>query len=303
MRDGTGAVVVVNYASSVLLRDNLRPLTGTEGHVVVVDNYSSAQEREEVTALAAACGWELVLAANDGFGAGMNAGVAAALDRGCTSLLLLNPDVTISPAVVQQLLRHAEQAPDDLVTPALLQADGSRGFAEGSLDLVRGTTRSRGPRDPSHERWLSGACLALSSRLWCRLDGFDERYFLYWEDIDLTHRCLALGGRLVVREDLQAVHAAGGTQGPGKSAAYFYYNCRNRLLFARTHLTRWQQTRWLLASPRYAWRVLLRTGRRAVLRRPGATLVPVLRGSLAGIALALTRRDHSDVRRRGPLGG
>lgn len=296
MTDGTGAVVVVNYASTALLRDNVRPLTGTGHHVVVVDNFSSAREREQVSALAAACDWELVLADNDGFGAGMNAGVSVALARGCTSLLLLNPDVRISPTVVRELLRHARLAPDELVTPALLQADGSRGFAEGTLDLERGTTRSRGPRDPAHERWLSGACVALSSSLWQRLDGFDERYFLYWEDIDLSHRCLALGGRLVVREDLQAVHAAGGTQGPGKSAVYFYFNCRNRLLFARTHLTRWQRTRWLLASPRYGWRVLLRTGRRAVLRRPGATLVPVLRGSLAGIRVALTGQDHSIVR-------
>ena len=63
---------------------------------------------------------------------------------------------------------------------------------------------------------------------------------MYWEDLEFSFRCRQLGGELVV-PDLTAVHAVGGTQGAsGKSPLYRYYNCRNRLLFARRNLSRRQ---------------------------------------------------------------
>lgn len=228
--------------------------------------------------------------ANLGFAAGMNAGARHAIDHGCESLLLLNPDVTIAPTTVRALLSHVEVVRDALVTPRIRHADGTEGFARGTLDLARGTTRTRGPLDPTHQPWLSGACLALSVDLWQVLGGLAEEYFMYWEDIELSHRCQLLGGGLVVRADLDAVHQVGGTQGQVKSPLYLYYNCRNRLLFARRNVDRRDARGWLRSTPSYARRVLLRDGRRAVLRRPLTTVVPVVRGTMAGIRILLVGR-------------
>ncbi len=113
---------------------------------------------------------------------------------------------------------------------------------------------------------------------------------MYWEDVELSHRCQRAGARLLVRQDLRVVHEVGGTQGAGKSALYRYYNCRNRLLFARRNLSRTQALGWLRWTPRYARRVLLHDGRRAVLRCPLRTMLPVLAGSLAGARLLLIWR-------------
>jgi GT2 family glycosyltransferase len=136
--------------------------------------------------------------------------------------------------------------------------------------------------------------------LWERLGGFDEDYFLYWEDVDLSHRCDLLGGRLIVRADLTAVHDAGGTQdrasGRAKSATYYYYNCRNRLVFAAKHLGRRDQLRWLVRTPADARRVLLRGGRRQ-LAHPGRTVWPALTGSLAGAGWLLRARAGRRVPR------
>jgi N-acetylglucosaminyl-diphospho-decaprenol L-rhamnosyltransferase len=288
----SGAVVVVNYASSALLRTNLVPLggPGRPFRVVVVDNLSTPDERATVTRLAREHDWDLVARENRGFGAGINAGVTRATALGCTSVLALNPDVQVEPSVVVALLSHVDDERDALVTPALRHADGSATFAEGTLDLVRGTTRTRPPLDPAHERWLSGACLAMSADLWRRVGGLAEDYFMYWEDLELSHRCQAAGGRLVVRGDLHAVHAVGGTQGEGKSPLYRYYNCRNRLLFARRNLPRRLALRWLATAPAYARRIALRDGRRAVVRHPWATVLPVVRGSLAGVRIVLVGR-------------
>ena len=91
-------IVVVNYGSSALLEQNLRPLSASlpRAVVVVVDSFTTPEERRTVDALAEAQGWTLASPAhNVGFGGGMNLGVARALERGCSHLLLLNPDVTV----------------------------------------------------------------------------------------------------------------------------------------------------------------------------------------------------------------
>ena len=91
----TVAIVVVNYASADLLRENLAPLARSARsiEVVVVDNFSTAVERADVISLASAENWRTVLpTSNLGFGAGMNAGVELAQSQGAEFLLLLNPD-------------------------------------------------------------------------------------------------------------------------------------------------------------------------------------------------------------------
>ena len=284
-------IVVVSYGSSGLLEENLAVIDRRElppSMVVVVDNRTTDAERARVEALARQHSWTLVTpGANLGFGGGMNLGVARAVEAGCSWLLLLNPDVEIDAAAVTALLRAASEQPLTLASPRLDRPDGSTWFAGGQLDHRRGLTRSRPDhRQEGPDRWLTGACLLLDSSTWDRVGGFDERYFLYWEDVDLGRRLLDLGGRLLVVHDTIAVHLVGGTQGAGKSATYCRYMCRNRLLYASTHVAPVTRLRWLAHSPRYAALVLLREGRAAALRRP-ARAVAAAWGSVAGAALVV----------------
>jgi GT2 family glycosyltransferase len=295
------AVVVVNFGSHELLERNLADL----GHaVVVVDNHRSAADSSAMAALAARSGWTLLAQPrNVGFGAGMNAGVAAALERGAEVVLLLNPDVAIRPQVVEQLRLTALADRDALVSPLLLRPDGTVWFRRGLVALDAGGVRPHPGTVPArHLEWLAGTCLALHRDLWERLGGFAEDFFLYWEDVELSVRCVRAGGRLVVREDLTAVHDVGGTQdgagGRAKSATYYHYNCRNRLLFAARHLDRRDRLRWLARTPTDVRRVLLRGGRRQLVH-PGRTVWPALTGSLYGAGLLL----RSLAVRRPPTGG
>ena len=92
------ALVVVSYRSHQLLARNLAPLaTAVSARVVVVDNWSDADEREAVHRLADEQGWQVLDAPNDGFGAGANLAAAAALDAGAQVLAVLNPDLTLEP--------------------------------------------------------------------------------------------------------------------------------------------------------------------------------------------------------------
>ncbi len=288
------AVVVVNYASSELLARNLTGPLGPGVRVVVVDNASTAAERSAVGRLAAERGWELVtLPDNRGFGVASNAGMARVRELGCTTFCLLNPDATVSPEVLAELHAASLTDPLTLLAPRIVDSTGATVFAGSTVGLRDGRTGARGGPAASTgpvEEWLTGACLVLSAELVDRSGGFAEDYFLYWEDVDLSHRVLAAGGRVQVRTDLVAVHDEGGTQGPrrgrAKSALYYRYNARNRLAFAAANLSRRQLLAWVLRTPVVSWEILLRGGRRQLLHSPGPAW-SVLRGSLEGLALAL----------------
>ncbi len=287
------AIVVVNFGSHRLLADGLGQVPLPDGcGVVVVDNFSSAEEREAIDRLCTEHGWELVpLADNAGFGAGVNAGVRRSLAGGASSLLLLNPDVDLTPDVLAALREHVEREPMSLVSPRLVTPDGEVEFAGSMLDLsdgrIGGRVRSTAGADVI--AWLPATCLAAHRDLLERVGGFDEPYFLYWEDVDFSYRCSQAGAQLAVRDDLAVVHAGRGTQRPqrglAKSNLYYRYNCRNRLLFAARRLPRRDVARWMLRTPVVSWRILLQGGRRQLLHSPWPLLATVA-GSLAGLAIA-----------------
>lgn len=290
------AVVVVNYGSHGLLESNLWPVSvhTPDAQVVVVDNYTTATERATVVEQASVHGWELVLPDDNlGFGVGMNAGVARAAELGADVFLLLNPDASIDPTSLDVLRSRVDLEPLTLVSPTVLRPDGTVWFAGTDLYLDTGEMRSSRRRVPGArvEPWLSGACLMVSKQLWALVGGFADGYFLYWEDVDLSHRVSVAGGALLVDPTATAVHAEGGTQNvdahsasTAKSPAYYYYNTRNRLLYAARHLSPQDRRRWARSSLSAACEILLQGGRRQ-LTKPWRPVSAVVRGTTAGLIL------------------
>ncbi|WP_394274724.1 glycosyltransferase [Luteococcus sp.] len=292
------AVVLVNYASHALLERNLDPSLGEHGiSVVVVDNFSSDAEQQAVRELAADRGWELVASpTNVGFGDGVNLGVTRARELGCTSVVLLNPDAVVTIPVLQELHRSVEADPAALVCPRMNRSDGRHYFRGSRLDYTTGHLKGGWPDDGTEDAegrwkpWLTAACLAIHLSAWERIGGFSEGYFLYWEDVDLTRRAAEAGLHLVLRQDLVAVHDEGGTQERTDSRAlsdtYYYWNARNRLLFASRHLGRADLARWIVRTPAESWEILMRGGKRQLLHSR-SPLVATAKGSAAGLGLAL----------------
>lgn len=285
-------IVVVSFGSSELVEHNLAVSARPDDIVVVVDNFSSHSERDRVRALAEKSGWvPVLLETNTGFGHAANVGIDEAFKRGAAVVLLLNPDARIDAGSLDLLERTVLADPLTLASPRVVTPDG-RPWMSGimSLDMRTGRMRSAPERasDPDPEwalPWVSGACMMVSRTLWLRTGGFDEAYFLYWEDVDLCARARAVGGHIAVVREAEAVHDEGATHGDresgrAKSGTYYYYNIRNRAIFAR---------RWIGARRRLAWHartlgsardVVLQGGRRQLLTsRPWG---PLLRGLLDG---------------------
>lgn len=286
-------VVVVNFRSSELIARNLACIdwsAAPPSKVVIVDNYSTAAERRAIAGLAHRHSWDLVaMDTNLGFGAGMNRGVARAIGEGCSHFLLLNPDVSIDAAALSRLLDFGLAHPKAAVAPTLHRPDGATWFTNGQLDRRRGMARARADgQQEGPDRWLTGACLLIDRDSWELLGGFDERYFLYWEDVDLSQRLLGLGGELRVLESISAIHSEGGSQkAHGKSARYCFYMCRNRLVFATAHLPLRERLRWLWFAPGYTRRIVL-GGWRAGLRHPWRALA-AFAGTVAGAGAVIHR--------------
>lgn len=294
-------VVLVNFGSHGLIAENAAWTTGVgrpvEG-VVVVDNYSSPSERLSVGELCAARGWVLeARPTNEGFAAACNVGVGVARDHGARNVLLVNPDARVDEDVVDALAAQLDAEPLALVSPLVVTSQGATYFQGSRVDLRSGRMRGRRwaeeaveaayvASDWPYRDWLSGACLAFSVLLWQRAGGLDERYFLYWEDVDFSERCVRAGARLCLRRDLEVVHDEGATHGEqgsrARSSTYYYYNCRNRLVYAAAHLPVRSVLRWVLATPAESRQILLRGGRRQLLQSP-RPLLATLGGSLAGL--------------------
>lgn len=269
-------VLVVNYGSHELIARNFSTLPRREDGVamVVVDNFSTEAERREIGALCEERGWDLVASGiNLGFGTGVNLGVDYALDLDPETIVLLNPDAVIEASGLRQLADAVREDEQRLVCPRIEDTAGKVFFAGALLDMqTGGTLGASSPKrraDGVYREWLTGACLAFAPSLWNKLGGFSDDYFLYWEDVDFSFRAVHAGAELHYAPHILVVHDEGGTQQAGgqraKSEVYYYYNIRNRMLFARTWLTGAEQSRWIRGSLRASWDVILRGGRRQLL--------------------------------------
>lgn len=240
-------------------------------------------------------GWRaLTLKQNLGFGGGVDRGAAHAFARGADVVVVVNPDATLVGSSVRALAADVAADPLALVSPRILKPDGSLWNAGADLYLDDGSIAGVRRRASFGERprmfWLTGACFAVSRELWDRVGGFVDDYFLYWEDVDLSARVHEAGGRLRVRDDIAATHDEGATHDDrstsrAKSETYYYYNIRNRMLFARLRLDAATQRRWRRHDLRVAWGVILQGGRKQLVTSigPWRALLRGLRDGRRGV--------------------
>ncbi len=198
---GALAAVVVAYDSErhlpqtlASLREQLRD--GDE--LVVVDN-ASPGDCAAVARAAVPSATVIERETNDGFAGGCHAGAAASR---APLLFFLNPDAKLAPGCLDALRAAAAERPDWGAWQALvLLEDGARINSAGGITHWSGLAWPRGTEQPAatagavpHEvSFASGAALVVRRDAWESSGGFDLRYFMYGEDVDLSLR-LRLAG-------------------------------------------------------------------------------------------------------------
>lgn len=229
---------MVTYNSGPVLADCLASLR--EERVIVVDNGSSDHSAE----LAESAEGRVSVhrnADNRGFAAAANQGVVAA---GAADVVLVNPDVVVSPGTLPGLAATAGRTGAGLVAPRLSYPDGTvqesaRTFPTVARLLARrtplGGTRVGGRLLSRHLHpstvegvqevdWVIGAVMYLRRQALDAVGGFNEHFFLYGEDVDICTR-LWRAGFPVLRDD-------------GCAATHIYVRASRRTLDLRRPETR-----------------------------------------------------------------
>lgn len=291
------AIVVVNYNGERLLPaclDALARQSVAPAEIVVADNGSAdgslALLRREHPGVRV-----LPLGRNHGFAGGANRGVAATTAEW---VCVLNTDAAPAPDWLEQLF--ADEAPGDvwalgsvLVSPesGRIESAGDQYALDGrAFKLLTGEPLDALPGDPYPVFAAPGAAPVFRRRVFEALGGYEERFFLYYEDVDLAFRALLRGHRALMVPRARVVHELGATS---VRRQVRFYVARNSL---------WCAVRCLPAPKLTTLAHRMAVELRWV--RPRAHLAWVLAGRLAGLLglpwAVRTRRRIQAERRRTP---
>ena len=213
--------------------------------VVVVDNASRDGSLERARASFGRAHF-IVNEKNVGFATGMNVGVKFALSKGAQYVWLLNNDAVVGRDALSELVGTAEKSGKALLSPLILTPSGKTWFSAGKIDFLRMRAVHAEPpvdareSDPYESGFLTGCALFLPKQLFGTVGFLDERYFLYYEDADLSLRARKHGFRLLVVPKSVIVHGEQSSENPEK----VYWLVLSGLRFFRDH-TPWYFRPWM----------------------------------------------------------
>lgn len=251
--------------------------TYTNLRMLVIDNGS---QDNSVAKIRAACPMVEMIArsANGGFARGMNTGIRQALDVGAAFTFLVNNDTYLAPDAIAQLI-NVVQPDTGLVAPIIYYADEPQlVWSIGAMFnpwLLEPKENPRGMIDTGQwqtclEREFVPACgLLVPRQVWEKVGLFDERFFMYYEDLDFCLRLRRVGLRVIIAPQAKMWHKVSLSSGGHDSPNERYAMARSSVLYFRKHTRFWQWPLigfWRAGSAAHTtWR-LVRAGKWAALR-------------------------------------
>jgi len=240
MIHGSVAAVVVAFGSDTDRLDRcLGALSAQGAHVVLVDNGSPTPVTHPLAAVV------VRRERNDGFAAGVNAGLRVC-DR--PFVAIVNDDAVFQDGALAACVDALDAAPDSVLAaaPKVMFPDGAHIDSVGLALRSSGEAFSAGVGQPDigqfdEDRAVLGPCLSAAvfrRDAFDRIGVLDERYFLYYEDIDWAERARRAGFRPAVALSSQARHREGASTGSpqgvrNKSPLSEHFGAVNRLRVTR----------------------------------------------------------------------
>lgn len=246
------AIITVNWNAGAQIRNCIDSLNSPSiQQIIVVDNASTDGSENTI---ANHPGVTLIRSRDNlGFGKACNLGAKQA---SAEYLLFLNPDAAVYPGTLKKALAFM-QNPANVqvgicgvqlvnesghVARSCARFPSASGFLAHAIGLDRifprlGHFMAEWPHDTTREvDHVIGAFFLVRRALFESLGGFDERFFVYLEDLDFSFRARQAGWRTVYLADVRAFHAGGGTSNQVKARRLFY-SLRSRLLYTTKHFS------------------------------------------------------------------
>jgi GT2 family glycosyltransferase len=201
---------------------------------------------------------------NLGFAEGNNRALTYSMEQGYRYSMLLNTDTLVEMDVVAGLLTHMELYPEAAgVQPAIYWMHDKTSIWNGDcyVNGVLGYTYNKKTKDLpqvfNKVQWLTGCCCLLRNSVLAKTGGFNARFFLYYEDVELSYQLRAAGYELHYLPSVSMYHEAGASGKAAKdkegtlSPIIHYYVNRNKIWFFRKYGNPWFYPLMLLYNAPY----------------------------------------------------
>ncbi|OQY92027.1 MAG: hypothetical protein B6D37_15460 [Sphingobacteriales bacterium UTBCD1] len=179
---------------------------------------------------------------NVGVAEGNNIGIKAALNDGCTHVLLLNNDIEIPQTFTfRKMLTISKEKNESLIVPKIFYYPGEKiWMAGGYIDKFRalgvhyGYNKKDAPKyDVAGYVSYAPTCFMLIRKdVFGKVGFMDEKYFAYYDDTDFVYRAGKAGYKLFYEPSLYILHKVSALAG-AESPFYVYFSSRNKIYFIR----------------------------------------------------------------------
>lgn len=210
------ATILVNWRQPQRTLEAVYAVTAqTESSIIiVVDNGSNDDSVDYLQKLLPSDVKLVIRDMNGGFGAGVNEGLKEVYKYGAKYAWLLNNDAIPERNCLEKLVSVAENDPAiGVVGARIIDPSGSVPDHAGTVMNERNfnCTYSMSPEDMNSARfaWVTGACMLLNVNALREIGEFDTRFFMYWEDADLSCRLKNAGYGIGVASEAVITHQAG----------------------------------------------------------------------------------------------
>lgn len=244
------ALVIVGYDSEAVLKglfDSLRQSSVMPSRIIMVENSPVLPKLEAMKEIPINV---LHRPDNPGYGAAINYAIAT-LPAIVTEVVVCNPDITIDPEAIETLLTSMENFERTAICgPAIFDSKGDLYPSARAIPGIRigighallgkvwpsnpWTQRYLGNYEGSETRvvgWLSGSFFLISRKAFDQIRGFDEGYFMFFEDVDLGFRLKKLGYRSAYVPSARITHmGAHSTSSRMKSMIKAHHRSAERFL-------------------------------------------------------------------------
>lgn len=233
-------IVVLNFNGKTTLSKCLSSLYQSdypEFEVVVVDNDSKDGSFEQAKQLFSRANF-IKNPTNAGFSKGNNIGIRFALEKFADYVFILNNDAFVEKSTLSVLIRTMQRNPGvGISSPLIFSADNKIWFAGGHISWIRMKTfhlQKLPSISPFSTDYISGCAMLVKKEVFKEIGLFDERFFLYYEDTDLSIRAKKAGFDLSIIPEAKVQHLE---QSESKNNMKLYWLVFSGLLFFNLNAT------------------------------------------------------------------
>jgi GT2 family glycosyltransferase len=234
--------IIVSYKSLKFLTDCVNSIiqyTSGEYEIVIVEN-NSGENLDIIQNLSTEKITIIYSDKNAGFGSGVNLGATKSTGDW---LCIINPDTRIQGDI--HTLSTIDKNTKAIGLALVNQENKIQAYQYGDFPTPKSLISNKAKKqwkNPTEQTittdWVSGGSLCIEAALFRELGGFDERFFMYYEDIDLCHRVRQAGHNIEWTQQITIWHYEGGSESNIINTKKRYYKAQ------RQYLAKWYGGIW-----------------------------------------------------------